>query len=222
MKQIGRSFFLLFLCVWLAMPAMAASGYQISLSSESTVCCEGDRITVSVDVTKSGSVFFAAADVTILYDSACLSLLSVHPAGVRTDSSVAGKIRLLDYGENKKFGSGVYTLVFEALETGDAAISVASAAFSSAEDAARTNLEAADAGSVLTISIRYPEDSQRGDADGDGQVTVKDLLRLVKYALGLISVEEVKCNPDVNGNKSFGLDDLICVLRLLIVVGGRE
>ena len=215
MKQI-RSFFLVFLCMLLAVPVFAANGYQAELIAADKTLYVGDRVAVSIQVSRSGDTTFAAADLTLCYDASRLSLVSVSPTSVRTDSSVAGKLRLVDYGEDKALGGSVYTVVFEVLKAGNAEVSLSSAAFSTSSAAAAADLTPAALGSALTLSVSAGEKPLRGDANGSKTLEIADVLRLVKYALGLCSADEVKCDPDVNENGSFGLDDIVCTLRLVI------
>ena len=213
MKKI-RFLLLIALSLLLAVPAVAASGYQAELSALEKTYYVGDILAVSVDITQANGAGFAAADLTLSYDASCLEFVSVMPDGLRTDSSANGKIRFVDVGEDKKQGDGVYTVSFRILKAGQTTLSISSAAFSSAVDAETGDLSPATLGSALKLTVSGAEKPVAGDANGDGKVEIVDVLRLVKYALGLITIQDVKCDPDVNGNGTFNLLDIVHALRL--------
>lgn len=133
----------------------STGGYTAGLSSPTHEVSVGDSLTVNVDVSHSADVTFAACEVIAAYDSTLLTFnkenSSLGSATVKVDS---GTLTLEDYGADKSLGNGIYTLAFDAITNGEAAITLTSAAFVNKENAVRSDLVAAtlSSGSVnLTI-----------------------------------------------------------------------
>ena len=87
---------------------------------------------------------FAAGEVKVQFDTDKLTFNRDESViGNATVKEENGIITLEDYGENKNFGTGVYTLKFTAKADGNAAITLLSAAFVNKENAAKSDLIAA-------------------------------------------------------------------------------
>ena len=62
----------------------------------------------------------------------------------------------------------------------------------------------------LTVIRRTP-----GDADGDGEITLQDVVNLTRYLAGGWDVETDLQNSDVNGDGEVNLKDVVLLRRYL-------
>lgn len=111
-------------------------GYRVSLSGADTVSA-GEKVSAGIRAEYGTDQTFAAAEIVLAYDSTKLAFSEEDSAlnGASADSTKEGIVKLADYGEEKALGT-IYTLVFTALETGNASVKIGSAAFSNQADAA--------------------------------------------------------------------------------------
>ena len=71
----------------------------------------------------------------------------------------------------------------------------------------------------LTVTVTTTEvtpDAVPGDADGDGEITVTDLIQLKKYLASTISEDEIVMeNCDVNTDGEVNVDDIVALKKIL-------
>lgn len=122
----------------------ASSGYTAGLNTLNQEVHVDDTVDVNISVSNSDAATFAAGEVKIQYDADKLAFNQDSSVlGNATVKEAGGTITLEDYGDNKNFGTGVYTLKFTAKADGDAEITLKSAAFVDKENAAKSDLIAA-------------------------------------------------------------------------------
>lgn len=103
-----------------------------------------ETVDVNIGVSNPDAATFAAGEVKVQFDTDKLTFNRDESViGNATVKEENGIITLEDYGENKNFGTGVYTLKFTAKADGNAAITLLSAAFVNKENAAKSDLIAA-------------------------------------------------------------------------------
>lgn len=115
-----------------------------------------ETVDVNIGVSNPDAATFAAGEVKVQFDTDKLTFNRDESViGNATVKEENGIITLEDYGENKNFGTGVYTLKFTAKADGNAAITLLSAAFVNKENAAKSDLIAATLNpNVLSISVK--------------------------------------------------------------------
>ena len=122
----------------------ASSGYTAGLNALNQEIHVDDTVDVNISVSNPDETTFAAGEVKIQYDADKLAFNQDSSVlGNATVKEAGGTITLEDYGDNKNFGTGVYTLKFTAKADGDAEITLKSAAFVDKENAAKSDLIAA-------------------------------------------------------------------------------
>lgn len=122
----------------------ASSGYTAGLNTLDQEVHVDDTVDVNISVSNPDETTFAAGEVKIQYDADKLAFNQDSSVlGNATVKEAGGTITLEDYGDNKNFGTGVYTLKFTAKADGDAEITLKSAAFVDKENAAKSDLIAA-------------------------------------------------------------------------------
>lgn len=134
----------------------ASSGYTAGLNTLNQEVHVDDTVDVNISVSNSDAATFAAGEVKIQYDADKLAFNQDSSVlGNATVKEAGGTITLEDYGDNKNFGTGVYTLKFTAKADGDAEITLKSAAFVDKENAAKSDLIAATLNpDTLSIAIQ--------------------------------------------------------------------
>lgn len=157
---------------------MEVSGYTADISTTTPNPRVGEKVTVNVGVNHSSDEYFNAGEMTFNYDSEKLNFNKEDSIlGTATVTTKNGTITLADYGANKTFGSGTYSLAFDAIAEGDAIVTMTEAAFINKEGAVSSDLIPATinpAAVNLTIgkkqhAVEIPE----GD-DVSGNTTVED------------------------------------------------
>ncbi len=111
----------------------------VSISSDANETTVDGTISVSVNI--GGENTFNAAELEFTYPNDLLeydgSASVLSGAGVEINNGV---LKLLDYGDEEALRNGVYTLVFKAIKSGTASISLISAAVGTAESAVTMDL----------------------------------------------------------------------------------
>lgn len=132
-------------------------GYTAGLNTLNKEIHVDETVDVNIGVSNPDAATFAAGEVKVQFDVDKLTFnRDESVVGNATVKEENGIITLEDYGENKNFGTGVYTLNFTAKADGDAAITLLSAAFVNKENAAKSDLIAAALNpNVLSISVRF-------------------------------------------------------------------
>lgn len=147
--------------------ASSADGYTASIAGDST---NGTvRVGNTLKVNIGSNLDFAAAEMTITYDSSLVSFdrdnSILGTATVNTETS--GTLKLADYGANKTAASNNYVLVFTANAAGDAVFKITDAGFGTGTTAETANLTAATVSTDgITIAIR-PAQVQVSFADNN-------------------------------------------------------
>lgn len=128
----------------------SSSGYTAALSGAAAAKV-GERLNVTVTV---GGSAFASAQLQLKYDNTLLKYISAAP-GTAVESN--GTVSIADYGAEKTVPY-TYTVTFEAIGAGNAAVTLNSAGCSTASDAETGDVTTADiATSSITVSITKPE-----------------------------------------------------------------
>ena len=94
------------------------------------------EVTYKLDLVSDNYEKFAAADITLTYDTARLTVKTLPACAEESN----GTIRLLDYGEDKDIGKGIYSFTFTAKADGNATVTVTKAAFLPGELAATSDM----------------------------------------------------------------------------------
>ena len=128
-------------------PPTPMGDFSLEISGPENAEANSD-VTYKLDLASDSYEKFAAADITLTYDTARLTVKTLP--GNAEESN--GTIRLLDFGEDKSIGKGVYSFTFTAKADGNATVTVTKAAFLPGELAADTDMIDATltAGSITT------------------------------------------------------------------------
>ncbi|MBR4744161.1 MAG: metallophosphoesterase, partial [Oscillospiraceae bacterium] len=94
------------------------------------------EVTYKLDLVSDNYEKFAAADITLTYDTARLTVKTLPACAEESN----GTIRLLDYGDDKDIGKGIYSVTFTAKADGNATVTVTKAAFLPGELAATSDM----------------------------------------------------------------------------------
>ena len=125
-----------------AAPAPQPEQYMLNLSTASEDVKIGSTVYANVDVSAEPAVF-ATGKIQLAYDSSKLTFKemasTLHGASVRNENGV-----LAIESTANTLHNPAYALAFEAVGTGDAAITITSAAFSMMQNAADADLIAAN------------------------------------------------------------------------------
>lgn len=127
--------------------ATETEGYTAGISSDSTTVEKGKEVSIKVSASHSDAAqtVFNADEVVIGYDSSKLSFdqnaSTLNGATVEVDQTNS-KLKIANHGDNRSFGD-IYTLVFDTIATGTAAVTLERAAFINKEGAKERDLEAA-------------------------------------------------------------------------------
>ena len=123
-------------------PAPQPEQYTLNLSTASESVKIGSTVYANVDVSAEPAVF-ATGKIQLAYDSSKLTFKemasTLHGASVRNENGV-----LVIESTTNTLHNPAYVLAFEAVGTGDAVITITSAAFSMMQNAADTDLIAAN------------------------------------------------------------------------------
>lgn len=153
--------------------ASVNTGYAVSISASATSVSEGDYIFIQIQPDDS----FAAAEIQLQYDSGFFSYVE-NTAALSNDSYALydatitaenGILKLADYGVEKNF----YKIPFRARKEGTSTISLVSAKFSNAEDAASKDLSTATIQQdSVEITILHPRQNVTLPTWFEGETTV--------------------------------------------------
>lgn len=130
-------------------------GYTAGISTLTKEVSVDNKVTVNVDVSHSEDVTFAAAEIVVKYDNKLMKFnqteSTIGNASVKDND---GLLTLEDYGDEKNFGTGIYTFVFDAIADGATIIKLNSAAFVNKTNAVKSDLISATISSdELDITI---------------------------------------------------------------------
>ena len=56
----------------------------------------------------------------------------------------------------------------------------------------------------------------RGDANGDGEVTVSDVLMVMEYVLGINPSDIVMDNAEVTGDREISINDVMAIAEIVL------
>lgn len=119
----------------------ATEGYTAGIATLSNEISVGDTTTINVGVGHDTDSVFAAGEVVICYDNEKISFNQESSTlGTATVKDSEGVLILEDYGTDKRFGTGVYVLAFDAIGDGEAVVTMTSAAFVNKSDAVKNDL----------------------------------------------------------------------------------
>ena len=178
----------------------------------------GDEVVVNVSLPADSAVMGATFEIT--YDNTVMSLKSAENGKlfstfVGTDASTIGanpfRVSVVNAADVTAAGV-VFTLTFtvdKAAAAGNYAVSVAAV---KAVNSAEETVSVASGSCNVTVE---KSSVVLGDVNGDGSVSLFDVLRLLNYLNSPNAVEIVEANSDVNGNGSVGLTDAIALLVLI-------
>lgn len=112
------------------------TGYTANLSASPTTTTVNQQVEIIVEANKT----FAASDLSLTYDPAYLTFIEEQTKleDIVQDNG-KGTLRIVDFGTSKTS----YTLVFNTIKAGTTNVTLSSAAFSTAEDAATEDLTTA-------------------------------------------------------------------------------
>lgn len=119
----------------------ALEGYTAGVNTLTEDVVVDETAIVNIAVEHDSDSSFAAGEIVIQYDNTKLSFNQQNSVlGAATIKDESGTLTLEDYGANKNFGSGVYSLAFDAIADGPAIVTMTSAAFVNKSDAAKKDL----------------------------------------------------------------------------------
>ena len=132
-------------------PPTPAGAFSLAISGPATADEEAE-VVYKLDLSSDSYETFAAADVTLTYDTARLTVKTLPEGAVDSD----GTIRLLDYGEDKEVGSGAYRFTFTTKAEGNAKVTVTKASFLPGDLAATSDMiDATLASASVTTKIGH-------------------------------------------------------------------
>lgn len=103
----------------------AVTGYTAGISASENSIEEDESVNILVTADHASEEAFAAAEITVGYDSSVLSFdadaFTTNYPNVSADTTVADTLKLVDHGASKSFGETgyVYTLPFKATASAD-------------------------------------------------------------------------------------------------------
>jgi len=125
--------------------ADAAEGYTAGILADSVTVEKGEQVSIRVSAAHATQSKFNADELTVSYDKSKLTLAeaasTLNGAEITVDAE-NGKLQIANYGEDRDFGN-IYTLAFDAIETGSAKVTLDSAAFIDKAGASQRDLVAA-------------------------------------------------------------------------------
>ena len=181
----------------------------------------GETVSVSLSIQNNPGI--ATALLRIFYDPQVLSLLSVEREGLFQTGSyqAGGDITANPYSvlwmdslatQNHMENGVVLTLTFDVLETapeGESLIFV-ECDESSTMDVSLNPVTLSIPDSSVSVTNRLP-----GDANGDGEVNLKDAVVIQRYLVGGWNVSIDLSNADVNESETVTLADAVLITRYL-------
>lgn len=118
-----------------------AEGYTAGINTLTQEVSVGNKVTVNVVVSHSEDTTFAAGEMVVEYDNKLMNFNQKESTlGNATVKDDVGTLVLEDYGDEKNFGTGIYTLVFDAIADGETIIKLNSAAFINKTNAVKSDL----------------------------------------------------------------------------------
>ena len=196
-------------------PAGAAAA--ISVTPTGTVN-PGDEVVVNVALGANSGVMGATFEIT--YDSSALTLKSVangflfsNFVGIDEAAPTANPFRVsVVNGSNVTAAGNVFVLTFtvsSAAAAGNYNVTVKTVKAGNYNEEA---ISIADATGTVKVEKKATA-GLLGDVNGDGKVSLSDVLRLIKYVNGsnVVIVEE---NSNVNGKGGINLADVLALLKI--------
>ncbi len=151
-------------------PPAPEGAFRLSVAGPATAQV-GSDVTYTLNLASDDYETFAAADITLTYDPALLTLKTKPECAEESN----GTITLLDYGADKEIGDGIYSFTFTVMADGSATVRVTSAWFIDADGASGDMIEASLATPSVTTVIgpagytyEEPTYSWEKTADGNG------------------------------------------------------
>ena len=133
--------------------APAVQGYSAYVTASPEVI-KGNEVTVYVGVSHSSDSKFNAGEIQLSYDPAAMTLV-VSSVAELDYTNKDGVLTIEDYGEDKDFGTGVYTIKFTADKIGSTTVTLTSAKFIHKDNAANNDLtKATITTATATVTIK--------------------------------------------------------------------
>ncbi len=154
----------------------AENAYTANLSTLAVTATVGDSVTVNINASHTADTVYAAGEIVLTYDSSKLTFNeAASTLGNATIRQGTDTITLEDYGADKNLGNGIYVLIFTAVADGDTQVKLLSAAFVKKENAAQSDLVAAELiADTLNLSISKQEHPVTLPDILEGAATVTD------------------------------------------------
>ena len=196
------------------LPASAAATMTVTAAGTVT---PGKTVTVNVALGANSGVMGATLE--IAYDTDALALKSVangnlfsNFVGVDESTAQANPFRVsVVNNKNVTAAGNVVVLTFNVLNDADEGNYNVTVKTVKAANSNEEVISIADAVGTVTVEKSAV---LRGDVNGDGNVSLSDVLRLMKHLNGA-NVVIVEANADVNGSNSINLADVLALLKLL-------
>ncbi|MBQ7542144.1 MAG: hypothetical protein IJT44_07635 [Clostridia bacterium] len=223
MKTMKKAMTILFAAILtfaLLIPAHALDGTLAVTSIASARA--GDTVTVTVSLQNNPGLYTALVGVT--YDTAALDLVSVADCGLfgaSADTMTAGgNLDMIPYrvlwmdnvGSLVSASGDLLTITFKVAD--DAQPGTYSFAVTcDANNTLDANIDTYDLGTAngsVTV-VRMP-----GDADGNGQITLRDAILISRWLAGGFNITLDLSSADVNGDGIVNLMDVVLIKRYLV------
>ncbi|MBE6883748.1 MAG: hypothetical protein E7487_04005 [Ruminococcaceae bacterium] len=135
----------------------AEGGYTAGITGASTVTV-GEQLSVGINAAHESDSVFNAGEIKLSYDASKLTFNQTASAlGTAAVKLSTGVIILEDYGADKNLGTGIYTLVFDAIADGETTVALTSAAFIDKTNAVKNDLiPAVLSPDTLTVTVEKP------------------------------------------------------------------
>lgn len=122
-------------------PEPEADGYTAGVNTLTNQVSVGETVAVNVGISHDSDTVFAAGEVVVSYDTDLLAFNeNSSTLGTASVNDENGTVTIEDYGSDKNFGTGVYTLVFNTMQDGATTVEITSAAFVKKENAVKSDL----------------------------------------------------------------------------------
>ena len=132
--------------------APATEGYTVAVSGGGSIN-KDEKATIKLDITNPAVLYYNAADVKLVYDSAVLSFDKAGSTGLPTDATVTdtnGSLRIQFYGENR---TDALQLAFTGITAGESEVKVTEAHVDQFENANVQDAPAAAVTGSATITV---------------------------------------------------------------------
>lgn len=197
------------------------------LSASSTSIHSGDTITIFLNITNESKITAFQADVTFanefVIDASSVSFTDRAGINHSLSKTINGnfmRLVALSFSNDVFYGNSdaIVTMKIttsEDLESGCYAISLSNVELSDSTGRAY-KVE----NSILTIEVTKPGGIIAGDINGDGNVSVDDVVNIVNYIIG--TNDGIDQNlADVDGNGEITINDIVVFINLYILGGNN-